>query len=124
MSSVLSTVITEERGLCYQQISVFYEIFPSHFRCLSELKFSSTRDNQADSENTNVGFVSWCTWLPTRKYAALLSSGKAIQITENFLFLLILVPFDICSNSPFACFLMLSCFSFFSLTPFQSDNTC
>lgn len=46
MSSVLSTVITEERGLCYQQISVFYEIFPSHFRCLSELKFSSTRDNQ------------------------------------------------------------------------------
>lgn len=70
MSGVLSTVIIKEEELCYQLISLFSETFPSQFRYLSQLKFLSTKDNRMDSdnkmdsENTNIDFVSLCTWLP------------------------------------------------------------
>lgn len=106
--------------LSYLFVSLFSETFPSQFRCLSELKFLSTGDNQMDSESTNVGFVSWCTGFLTGTCAKLLTFKEAIKTAKTLLFLSFFAPSSICSDSPLACLLVLFFSSFFLYTLFQS----
>ena len=132
MSSVLSPVIIEDRDLCYHLISLFSELlvslfsetFPSQFRCPPGLKFLSTRDNQMASENTNVGFVSQCAWLPhgdVHKVLLPAKPSRPLKTSPSSCF--VTFPVSVLTP-PLPASWQCDFPPFFLSIPLQSDNTC
>ena len=126
MNNVLSTIITEEREFCHLLISLFSEACPSQFRWLSELKFLSPRDDQMDSESTNVGFVSLCTLLPHWD----MCRTTDLQRSHQDHWILLLGFFSSCSSwslprlriyfNSLVAWLLMSSSSFFSVSFFSN----